>query len=139
MTREPLLKHLLKMVIQDEARHVHYGVIALQKHYAEALSDKERREREDWAFEVTLLLRNRFFAHELYEEGYAHEMSRRAWDEMVLKSEMMSLFRRTMFKRIIPNLKRIGLLSDRIRPRYAALGLRAAPELTAQDLIEDKG
>jgi hypothetical protein len=49
-----------------------------------------------------------------------------------------------MFKRVIPNLKRVGLLSDRIRPKYAELGLlgyehgRAAPDLTAEDLIEDR-
>jgi hypothetical protein len=49
-----------------------------------------------------------------------------------------------MFKRIVPNLKRIGLLSQRVRGRYASIGLleyehgRAAPELTAQDLLEDR-
>jgi hypothetical protein len=53
----------------------------------------------------------------------------------------MALFRRTMFKRIVPNLKRIGLLSRRIRPRYQALGLlayedeKAAPELSSRDLL----
>ena len=41
-------------------------------------------------------------------------------------------------------MKRIRLLSDRIRPKYAELGLldfehgRAAPELTARDLDEDR-
>jgi hypothetical protein len=60
-TREPLLKQLLKMVIQDEARHVHYGVLALKEHITKALSERERAEREDWAFEVALLLRNRFW------------------------------------------------------------------------------
>ena len=49
MTGEPMLKALLKMVIQDEARHVHYGVIALRDHFRNELSDNERREREDWA------------------------------------------------------------------------------------------
>jgi hypothetical protein len=45
---------------------------------------------------------------------------------------------------VIPNLKRIGLLSERIRPKYEALGLlafeqgRAAPELTAADLLADR-
>jgi hypothetical protein len=49
-----------------------------------------------------------------------------------------------MFKRVIPNLKRIGLLSERIRPKYAELGLlefehgKAAPELTAADLVNDR-
>ena len=143
-TKEPLLRQLLTYVITDEARHVHYGVLALEKYYREALSDRERREREDWAFEIAVLLRNRFFAHELWEENYAHEVTRKEWDAMVLRSEMMRVFRQTMFKRLIPNLKRIGLLSERMRPRYDALGLlayeglKAAPDLTAQELIEDR-
>ena len=142
-TSEPLLRDLLTRVIGDEARHVHYGVLALQEFYASALSGRERREREDWAFEVVYLLRDRFLAHEFYEEHWAQEMKRSEWDRMVLASEMMAMFRRTMFKRIIPNLKRIGLLSHRVRVRYAKLGLLeyengpAAPELTAADLIRD--
>jgi len=143
MTREPLLKEILKRVITDEARHVHYGVLSIQEFVQKGISERERREREDWAFEVSLLLRNRFLAHEFYDEFYAHAMTRKQWDEMVLKSEMMSMFRKTMFKRIIPNLKRIGLLSDRVRPHYEQYGLlefehgRAAPELSAQDLLDD--
>ena len=139
---EPLLKDVLKLVITDEARHVHFGVLALQRFYATEINERERRQREDWAFEVSLLLKNRFLGHELYDEYYAHSMSRRAWDRMCERSEMMSIFRRTMFKRIVPNLKAIGLLSDRVRPRYAEVGLleyengKAAPELTAGDLLE---
>ena len=142
-TKEPLLKKLLTYVITDEARHVHYGVLALRE-FTKQLSERERREREDWAFEVCLFLRNRFFAHEFYDEYYAHQMSRAAWDQLALGSEMMATFRRTMFKRVIPNLKMIGLLSPRIRPRYHELGLlqyetgAAAPALTAEDLLEDR-
>jgi len=141
---EPLLKQLLTKVITDEARHVHYGVLALHKFYATEVSDRERREREDWAFEVAVLLRNRFLAGEFYEEHWAHALSRAQWNALVLESGMIKMFRQAMFKRTIPNLKRIGLLSERVRGRYASLGLlgyengRAAPELTAQDLIEDR-
>jgi hypothetical protein len=143
MTREPLLKEILKYVITDEARHVHYGVLSIQEFLREGISERERREREDWAFEVALLLRNRFLAHEFYDEFYGHAMTRKQWDEMVSRSEMMALFRKTMFKRIIPNLKRVGLLTERVRPYYQQYGLlefehgRAAPELTAQDLLDD--
>lgn len=142
-TREPLLKQMLTYVITDEARHVHYGVLALGE-FLKQLTEKERQEREDWAFEVSLFLRNRFYAHEFYDEYYGHAMSRAQWEALVRQSEMMAMFRRTMFKRVIPNLKRIGLLSERIRPKYAELGLldfehgRAAPDLTARDLIEDR-
>ncbi|HMK72773.1 MAG TPA: hypothetical protein VK454_05520 [Myxococcaceae bacterium] len=143
MTAEPLLRQLLTSVITDEARHVHFGVLAIQERAAQ-LSGREHREREDWAFQMVLLLRNRFLAHEFWEEYWAHAMSRKAWDDLVLRSPFMNLFRRTMFKRIVPNLKRIGLLTERVRPRYEALGLlafedlRAAPELTASDLLEDR-
>jgi hypothetical protein len=143
ITREPLLKNLLKYVITDEARHVHYGVLAIQEFVQKGIDERARREREDWAFEVALLLRNRFLAHEFYDEFYGHAMSRKEWDTRVQQSGMMDLFRKTMFKRIIPNLKRIGLLSDRVRPHYAEAGLlayeheKAAPDLTAKDLLED--
>jgi hypothetical protein len=142
-TGEPLLRQMLSFVIADEARHVHYGVLALER-YVRELSDRERRDREDWAFEVSLLMRNRFLGRELYDEYYAHLMTLAEWDKVVLASPMMQMFRTTMFKRIIPNLKRIGLLSDRVRPRYDELGLlafehgRAAPDLTAADLMSDE-
>ena len=40
-TREPLLKELLRYVIQDEARQVHYGVLALKRHFAEKAAAAE--------------------------------------------------------------------------------------------------
>ncbi len=140
-TKEPLLKDVLRFVITDEARHVHYGVVALEDYYLNQLSERERMEREDWAFEMSLLLRNRFLAHEFYDEYYAHLVRRAEWDRLLLDSPFMEFFRRTMFRRIVPNLKRIGLLSDRIRPHYRQIGLleweneRAAPDLTASDLL----
>ena len=139
-TREPLLARLLEYVISDDAGHVHFGVLALAEHYAN-LSDRERRDREDWAFELSLLLRNRFLAHEFYDEYYGHLMSRREWNARMLGCGIMQRFRRSMFRRIVPNLKRIHLLSDRIRPHYRAIGLldfehdKAAPELTLAEVL----
>ncbi len=139
-TKEPLLRDLLRRVMTDEARHVHFGVVALREAYTRGLPPAEVRDREDWAFEMSLLLRNRFLAHEFYEEYYAHAMSRRAWNELILRSEFMRTFRRMMFRRIIPNLKHIGLLSERIRPFYQSIGLleweneKAAHELTERDI-----
>jgi len=140
-TQEPLLRELLKNVITDEARHVHYGVVALGTFYNQELSEKERAEREDWAFEMALLMRNRFLAHEFYDEYYGHAMSRAEWDRQMLESDMMQMFRKTIFRRIIPNLRRIGLLTDRIKHHYAAIGLlvyeneKAAPDLEIADLL----
>jgi len=139
-TREPLLKELLRYVIQDEARHVHYGVLALKRHFAE-LSPAELREREDWAFEVACLMRNRFLAHEIYDEWFGAQLKRSDWDQVISDSPFMLEFRQIMFKRLIPNLEYIGIFSPRIREHYDRVGLtrfaggRNASELTAEDLL----
>jgi hypothetical protein len=141
LTREPLLKELLRYVIQDEARHVHYGVLALREHFANHISEAERREREDWAFEVALLMRNRFMAYELYEEAFEHRLTRAQWREIMLTSPGLEAFRHVMFRRLVPNLREIGLLTDRIRPAYAQVGLtkyfgeKSADELSGEELI----
>jgi len=142
-TREPLLKQLLKYVIQDEARHVHYGVLALRDHITNNLSDAERREREDWTFEVALLMRNRFKMHELYYEWFSHKMSLRDWDREILDTPSMRYFRDTMFHRLVPNLEYIGLMSDRIKSHYHEAGLtqylggKNATQLTEDDLTAE--
>ncbi|MBX3200520.1 MAG: ferritin-like domain-containing protein [Labilithrix sp.] len=137
-TSEPLLKELLKYVIRDEARHVHYGVLALRQHLRE-LSDSERREREDWAFEVALLMRDRFMAMEVYEEWFEGIMSRRQWRSFVTETPGMVQFRQTMFSRLVPNLREIGLVSPRIVPRYQKVGLARYMNGLAADRIDGAG
>jgi hypothetical protein len=139
-TREPLLKELLRYVIQDEARHVHYGVLALKRHFAE-LSGSELREREDWTFEVACLMRDRFLAHEIHDEWFGGRLKRSDWDRIISSSPFMQDFRQIMFKRLVPNLEYIGIFSPRIREHYDKVGLtryaggRNASELTAEDLL----
>ena len=143
MTAEPMLKALLKRVIQDEARHVHYGVLALRDHFQNELNDSERREREDWAFEVALLMRNRFLAYEVYEEWFEHKLSRKEWAQFVTDSQGFAVFRQVMFKRLVPNLREIGLLSDRIKPHYERAGLMkyydgaSASQLSGDQMLAD--
>jgi hypothetical protein len=142
-TKEPLLRALLKMVIQDEARHVHYGVLALREHITKVLTPSERDEREQWAFEVALLMRNRFMAYEVYEEWFEGRMSRAAWREFVSTSPGFNEFRKVMFSRLVPNLREIGLMSPRILPHYERVGLMkyfdgaAADKLTGEQMIKD--
>jgi len=143
MSQEPLLKTLLKYVIKDEARHVHYGVLALKDHFINGLSESERREREDWAFEVAVLMRNRFMAHEIYEEWFEGIISRRQWNQLIFNSPAMVQFRQQMFSRLIPNLDFIGLMSERVRPHYQKMGMldfikgKNASQLSEQDMVAD--
>jgi hypothetical protein len=142
-TNEPLLKNLLKNVIQDEARHVHYGVLALREHITKELTERERHEREDWAFEVALLMRNRFMLYEVYEEWFEGRMSRAAWREFIQAVPGMQDFRRTCFSRLVPNLREIGLLTPRIMPSYEKAGLSqyfggaAADKLSGDQMLAE--
>jgi hypothetical protein len=143
MSAEPLLRSILKRVIMDEARHVHYGVLALREHIRTALTESERREREDWCFEVALLMRNRLFAHEVYEEWFAGRLSKKAWTHIMEHSKGFADFRHVMFHRLVPNLRDIGLMSDRIIPDYQRVGLmqyydgRSATELDGATMITE--
>ncbi|MCY1077953.1 ferritin-like domain-containing protein [Archangium lansingense] len=142
-TREPLLRELLSRVIQDEARHVHYGVLALREQFTCHLSERERQEREDWAFEIALLMRDRFIAYEVYDEWFAGRLSRAQWRGFVSVAPGLENFRHTMFSRLVPNLREIGLMSPRILPRYEEVGLMryfggaAADRVTAADLLAE--
>lgn len=137
LSKEPLLLDLLRRVIRDEARHVHFGVLSLEKHFQEKISPKERREREDWAFEMSLLMRNRFLAHEYYEEYYAHCLPISEWNRLLEESPIMRLFREGLFRRVIPNLKALGLLSDRIRRHYDTFGMLEFEHLPALSNLDD--
>jgi len=143
MTKEPLLKELLKNVIQDEARHVHYGVCALREHFTKHITESERREREDWVFEVALLMRNRFMAYEVFEEHFEGVLTRAQWREFVLGAPGLQEFRKTMFSRLVPNLREIGLMSPRIIQQYERVGLMqyfgglAADKLSGDQLIRE--
>lgn len=140
-SKEPLLKALLKNVIADEARHVHYGVAALRDFYTKEVSEKFRRNREDWAYEVAIMLRNRFLFLEVYYERYTHKISEKQWIDLIMHSPSTLEFRRILFSRLIPNLREIGLLTERIQPAYEKMGLMqyyngvAADRLTQEDLL----
>jgi hypothetical protein len=140
-TREPLLSELLRNVIRDEARHVHYGVCALREYFTKHLGEREREEREDWAFEVALLMRNRFMAYEVYEEWFEGRLPRAAWRHFMSTAPGMDEFRAVMFGRLVPNLRAVGLIGPRMLPRYRSAGLHeyldglAADQVNEHDLL----
>lgn len=136
---EPLLEDILQYVIADEARHVHFGVLALEEFYRTELSESELAERADLALEISMLLQKRFLAHEIYHEFYDHQMSLEQWNKFAYQSDLMKIFRYSMFDLIIPNLNRLGLITDKVRPIYKANGLigrgngASAPDMVLKD------
>jgi hypothetical protein len=118
-TEEPLLKKLVHYVMLDEARHVAYGVLSLKDYYADA-KESERHEREDFIYEAAVLMRNRFLYDQVWEKL---GMPVNECKEIARNAPSQQMFRRLLFSKIVPAVKRMGLLSDRQRKRFAELGI----------------
>jgi hypothetical protein len=129
--RNPLAAAVNAYVMEDEARHVAFGRIALRDYYPQ-LSDAERDEREEFAVEACYLMRDRFLSVEVWERlGLPVEECVR----MVQASERMKLFRTRLFTRIVPTIKDIGLWGPRIRRAYADMGVLSYADVDAEGLL----
>lgn len=117
--KEPLLHKLLTYVSQDESRHVAFGIIALTNFYSE-MSLKQQHEREDFTYEACALLYNQAFSALFFEQlGLPVQKC----VDYVNNSPQAFMSRQILFSRILPYLKRLGLMSDHIRPHYEKLGV----------------
>jgi len=106
---DPLLKDLFYLVIRDEARHVTFGVNYLEE-FVQTLSDEEKEERADFAYEACVVMRNRFGSDNVMKQfGWNVEEAQ----EVLNQSENAKLFNNLLFAKIMPNLKRIGLLTEK--------------------------
>ncbi|MGH2739737.1 MAG: ferritin-like domain-containing protein [Actinomycetota bacterium] len=143
---EPLAKAINTYVMQDEARHVAFGRLALKDYYPE-LTAAERDEREEFVVEACYLMRDRFRAKEVWEH-LDFDVDRCL--DFVEKSEMMQEFRKMLFMRIVPTVKDIGLWGKRVQKAYEDMGviqfqdvdpdtLSAEDEALARKLDESRG
>ncbi|HMU78692.1 MAG TPA: ferritin-like domain-containing protein [Microthrixaceae bacterium] len=122
MSTEPLLKQLLRYVMSDEARHVAFGVLSLQEYYAN-LSDAEIFERQQFAFEAAVRMRDRFLQQEVWERM---DVPVKDAIEAVMRTPTRQLFQIMLFSKIVPNCKKLGLLDRNdawLRRRFEEIGV----------------
>jgi hypothetical protein len=122
MSTEPLLKQLLRYVMSDEARHVAFGVLSLQEYYQQ-LSAREIRERQEFAFEAAVRMRDRFLQQEVWEHM---GIDVKEAVKFVLQAPDRGIFQGMLFSKIVPNCKKLGLLDAAdgwLRDRFTELGV----------------
>jgi len=109
--QEPLLKDLVLNVMRDEARHVAFGVHSLKGYY-EDMTENELRDREDFLIYACELSKNRLVSYEIADAmGWDRTEVHRAQ----LESPVGRAVRSSLFMRVVPNLKRLALLTPRVR------------------------
>ena len=116
----PLLRQLVHYVIRDEARHVTFGVNYLQE-FLETLSEQEVEDRAMFAYEACVVMRARIINTELPAKWFG--ISEEEILEMVVNDDTQDMFNNMLFSRVMPNLKKIGLLTDKVMPLYEDLNL----------------
>ena len=109
LTQEPLLKQLLRYVMSDEARHVAFGVLSLKEVY-DQMSDAEIKDRQEFAFEAAVRMRDRFMQQEVWNRM---GVSTKDILPLVIHDPTRLVFQGMLFSKIVPNCKKLGLL-DRI-------------------------
>jgi hypothetical protein len=123
-TQEPLLKQMLRYVMSDEARHVAFGVLALQDFYVE-LSQAEIRDRQEFCFEAAVRMRDRFLQQEVWERM---GLSPKDVLPLVIATPDRAAFQSMLFSKIVPNCKKLGLLDAGdgwLRTKFTELGVIA--------------
>ena len=121
-TNEPLLKQLLRYVMSDEARHVAFGVLSLKEAYDE-MTDAEIKDRQEFAFEAAVRMRDRFMQQEVWERMGVNV---RDIMPLVLADPTRQVFQSMLFSKIVPNCKKLGLLerNDKwLRHRFEDMGV----------------
>ncbi len=122
LTGEPLLKQLLRYVMSDEARHVAFGVLSLQEAYA-GMTDAEIKERQEFAYEASVRMRDRFLQQEVWERM---GVKPKEIVPLVLQDPTRMMFQQMLFAKIVPNCKKLGLLDRNdgwLRHRYEEMGV----------------
>ena len=120
LSKDPLLTQLLHYVIRDEARHVTFGINYLED-FIKTLTPEEIEDRAEFAYEACVISRERLINTKAMQKYL--KMTEDEAREFALSTTANTTFRNFLFSRIMPNLSRIGLLTDKVRPKFEALGL----------------
>jgi hypothetical protein len=130
LATEPLGRALNAYVMEDEARHVAFGRLALRDYYPQ-LTDKERDWREEFAVDACYLMRDRFVGEEIWDR-----LGLGAQDcvKFVAASPLMQAYQKRLFSRIVPTIKDIGLWGPRIREAFQKMGVLEFAESNVEEM-----
>ena len=87
------------------------------------MTDAEMKDRQEFAFEAAVRMRDRFMSQEVWEK---HGVNLRDVVPLMLADPTRELFQSMLFSKIVPNCKKLGLLdrNDKwLRRRFEEMGV----------------
>jgi len=116
---DDLIRQITHLVARDEARHVSFGILALDGLYGK-MTAAEVADREDFVLEAARAMHRRFLLEEIWDRL---EVDRREGMAFAGTNDVMVAYRQAVFGRVVVALSRLGLLSGRVRRGLDQLGL----------------
>jgi len=89
----------------------------------DSLTDAEMKDRQEFAFEAAIRMRDRFMQQEVWERM---EVNVRDVVPLMLEDPTRTVFQSMLFSKIVPNCKKLGLLdrNDKwLRRRFEEMGV----------------
>ena len=133
--KNPLAASINAYVMQDEARHVAFGRLALRDYYPQ-LSDKERDEREEFVVDACWHMRERFNQMDVWNRL---GLPVQECIEILDQSDYMKVFRGRLFSRIVPTVRDIGLWGPRVQQAFEQMGAMQFATVDAGQMLDNDG
>src|SRR5215831_4773021 len=117
-TQNPLIRQIMKLVARDEARHAAFGALALREELP-ALPEAERNQLEDWTWKCLEVVANGLLIGDVDHVAPRYGLSVDAVAQAKISSPAFWDARYHLFNHtVLPNLRRLGLITARTRPKY---------------------
>ena len=138
-SRCPLFSDILLRVEGDEARHAAFGVLNMRRIVRES-SKQEMEEMEDWTFDILETLNANQQLDMLHvmapKYGFEPDLIVTAFTQMDNFAELNSM---PFMHTVVPNLLRLGLITERTQEKWMKLGMMTDGKGTAQSVLPIAG
>lgn len=135
-TSHPLLKDIVRRVQIDESRHAAFGVLQMRQVVRES-STEELNEMEDFAFSILETLNANQQLDMLHLFGPKYGLDAESVTQMVMAlPEWPTINSELYMHTVVPNLRRLGLITERTEPKYRAISvIHSAHEKAVEDTV----
>lgn len=119
----PLMQEMVRRVELDESRHAAFGVLSMRRVMADA-DESQKRELEDWAFAVLEALNAAQRLDLLKTLGPKYGIDPERLTKHMLGLPEYALWNSQLYMHtVMPNLVRLGLVTERTEPAYRKLAI----------------
>jgi hypothetical protein len=129
--RNPLLTEVIHRIEQDESRHAAFGVLMMRRVVRSATTE-QKADMEDWAFGILEALNANQQLDMLHLLGPKYGIDPKSVVQLVTAlpnfGDLNSL---PYMHTVVPNLRNLGLLTERTRDRWVKLGMMTENKVEA--------